>query len=126
MTRQRRIILEELRQLRNHPTADDLYEIVRKRLPRISLGTVYRNLDMLSRTGAILRIEMGGAQYRFDGNPLPHSHVRCRECGRVADVDVPPMQASLPPPELACGYQVTGLRMEFVGTCPECRESRDN
>jgi Fur family ferric uptake transcriptional regulator len=123
MTRQRRIILEELRRLKTHPTADDLYEIVRKRLPRISLGTVYRNLDVLSRTGTILRLEMGGSQYRFDGNAMPHCHVRCIECGRVADVESALAALPLPTPEAACGYRVTGYRMEYTGTCPECRNA---
>lgn len=123
MTRQRRIILEELRQLTTHPTADDLYEIVRKRLPRISLGTVYRNLDVLSRTGVILRLEMGGSQYRFDGNPWPHAHVRCVHCGRVADVHAEQTPVPLPGPDAACGYHVTGYRMEYTGTCPECRSA---
>lgn len=124
MTRQRRIILDELCRLKTHPTADDLYEIVRKRLPRISLGTVYRNLDVLSRTGVILRLEMGGSQYRFDGNPLPHAHVRCVHCGSVADVCGPLAGVPLPAPEDACGYCVTGYRMEYTGTCPECQSAR--
>ena len=60
MTRQRAVILEELRKVKTHPTADELYSIVRERLPRISLGTVYRNLDFLADTGEIRRLEAAG------------------------------------------------------------------
>ena len=78
VTRQRRVILEELRKLTSHPTAPALYEVVRRRLPRISLGTVYRNLELLARAGFIQRLDLQGAEARFDGNPEHHYHVRCR------------------------------------------------
>ena len=59
MTRQRQIILEELRKVVTHPSADEVYEMVRKRLPRISLGTIYRNLEILSENGDIQKLELG-------------------------------------------------------------------
>ncbi len=86
MTKQRAIILETLRELRSHPTADELYAIVKQKLPRISLGTVYRNLDLLSSSGEITLLEQAGQQKRFDGNTMPHHHVRCTVCGRVGDI----------------------------------------
>jgi Fur family transcriptional regulator, ferric uptake regulator len=123
MTSQRRIILEELRKTKSHPTADELYVVARKRLPRISLGTVYRNLDQLAETGEILKLEMCGSQKRFDGSTHDHFHVRCRICGRVGDVD-----ATLSLPDLdrfkADQFEINGLYMEFVGTCAGC-ESRE-
>ena len=81
MTRQRAVILEELRKVKTHPTADELYSIVRERLPRISLGTVYRNLDFLADTGEIRRLEAAGTTKRFDGDISWHQHVRCIHCG---------------------------------------------
>ena len=71
MTRQRRVILEELRKVNNHPSAYEIYEFVRKRLPRISLGTVYRNLEILSESGDIQKLEPGCSLKRFDGNYHP-------------------------------------------------------
>ncbi len=68
MTRQRRVILEEVRKINDHPAADEIYERVRKRLHRISLGTVYRNLDLLCEVGEIQRLELSGAMKRYDGN----------------------------------------------------------
>ena len=82
-TQQRRIILEELQGVRSHPTAVDLYELVRHRLPKISLGTVYRNLELLSRQGTIRKLDFGGEEARFDGDLMRHEHVRCVRCGRM-------------------------------------------
>jgi Fur family ferric uptake transcriptional regulator len=120
MTRQRRLILEEVRRCGGHLTADEVYQRVRKSLPTISLGTVYRNLDVLSRTGEILRVQLAGDQMRFDANTRPHSHVRCRECGRVCDVEV---EFQILDERVAqqSGYEVLEHRLEFSGICPRCR-----
>ena len=121
-TRQREVILEELREVASHPTATELYERVRARLPRISLGTVYRNLDLLVRQGLVQKLESGSAQARFDGNPDRHQHVRCVRCGRVADVqEGPAVQAQGAIRQLS-GHEILGLRVEYVGICPACGE----
>ena len=76
MTRQRRVILEELKKANSHLTADGVYDVVRQQLPRISLGTVYRNLEILSESGVIKKLEFGSSQKLFDGRPENHYHVR--------------------------------------------------
>ncbi|MGA2033176.1 MAG: transcriptional repressor [Thermoguttaceae bacterium] len=121
-TRQRQMILEELLRLESHPTASGLYDVVRRRLPRISLGTVYRNLELLAQAGAIRKLDMGGAEARFDGNVHPHDHVRCVECGQMADVAVAPIDLSDRGPHDFHGYQILGRRLEFLGICPSCRQ----
>jgi len=120
-TEQRRVILEELCRLRTHPTANEIYEIVRKRLPRISLGTVYRNLEMLSESGMIQKLEMAGTQKRFDGIVGNHYHVRCLECGRVEDVSSPPLSELNNAFNGFTGYEILWHRLEFVGLCPRCK-----
>lgn len=72
MTRQRKIILEEVRKVNTHPSADEIYEMVRLRLPRISLGTVYRNLEILSELGKIQKLQLSGSLKRFDWNTNKH------------------------------------------------------
>ena len=122
MTRQRRVILEELRKVNTHPSADEIYEIVRKRLPRISLGTVYRNLEILSEYGDIQKLEPGCSLKRFDGNPNEHCHIRCVSCDRIADA---PMASDLEI-DLArvdsTDFDIIGHRLEFLGVCPTCSE----
>lgn len=122
MTRQRRVILEELRKVNTHPSADEIYEIVRKRLPRISLGTVYRNLEILSEYGDIQKLEPGCSLKRFDGNPTEHCHIRCVYCDRIADA---PMASDLEI-DLArvdsTDFDIIGHRLEFLGVCPTCSD----
>ncbi len=86
MTRQRQVILEELRHMNTHPGADEIHEVVRRRLPRISLGTVYRNLDILCELGEIQKLEFGGTLKRFDGDPGAHYHIRCVDSDAVVGV----------------------------------------
>ena len=119
MTKQRAVILEALRSVRTHPTADEIYGLVRKKMPRISLGTVYRNLDLLASSGEIRRLDRAGVQKRFDGDLTPHQHVRCENCGSVGDVFPP-----LPLPDTSkanlSGFYIKKAEVEFIGLCATC------
>ena len=125
-TRQRQVILEELQKLTSHPTAIGIFEIVRGQLPKISLGTVYRNLELLTRTGLVRKLELGNSEARFDGNIQPHSHVRCVRCGRVDDFHCPPLDLSGGEADDWNGYRILGYRLEFSGICPSCRNLPDD
>ena len=120
MTKQRTVLLETLRGLTSHPTADELYAIVKKKLPRISLGTVYRNLDLLSTSGEIVLLEQAGQQKRFDGNTSPHYHVRCTVCGRVGDIFN--AHANLPSVDNidVDHFTVHSADITFYGVCSQC------
>ncbi len=124
MTNQRRVILEELRKVHTHPTVDELYTIVKARMPHISLGTVYRNLDLLTETGEVLKLDSAGSMRRYDGHTEPHRHVRCRVCGRIGDIfdaeDDTPKVDSLNVP----GFTVTSVRVEYDGICDECKAAQ--
>ena len=120
-SRQRDVILEELRKRTSHPTAAHLYAAVRRRLPRISLGTVYRNLEVLTQEKRIRRLQIAGGEARFDACLAPHHHVRCALCGRIDDVPEPS-----PGPRVSeelCGYEILEMRLEYLGICPECRRT---
>jgi len=125
-TPQRRVVLEELCQMNSHPTAAELYAVVRRRLPRISLGTVYRNLEVLHEDGKISKMEFAGAESRFDGTIEQHDHLRCTECGWIQDI-FPEESGSRPtlPAEMA-GFLVTGHRLEYLGVCPRCRKDQSS
>jgi Fur family transcriptional regulator, ferric uptake regulator len=124
-TRQRQVILNELQKLTSHPTAAGLYRIVVRRLPKISLGTVYRNLDLLAKTGVIRKLEFGGGEARFDGNLTPHDHIRCVKCGKIDDIPHPPFDLLGGVKDDFNGYCVLGHRVEFFGVCPQCN-NRNN
>jgi Fe2+ or Zn2+ uptake regulation protein len=124
MTHQREIILDELRRCRSHPTADELYERIKKKLPRISLATVYRNLEILSEVGLITKLEISGRQKRFDWDVQDHDHVYCTECHRVDNIPTATTTCLPVDPEQQKGYQITGCRIEFYGLCPNCQKPR--
>ena len=120
MTKQRQIILEELANLKSHPTAAELCMLVRKKLPHISLGTVYRNLDILSKRGDINKIDVGGEEKRFDATTDNHYHLRCLTCGRVEDVELPVFDGLEKQVANLCQAKVLGHNLEFVGYCKHC------
>jgi len=121
-TRQRQVILEELKSLTSHPSAADLYEIVRRHLPKISLGTVYRNLELLTQMGLIQKLQISGSLARYDGNLTYHSHIRCVRCHQVGDLDEMSYDPGRSGPRELDGYVILGCRVEFFGVCPECRK----
>ncbi len=122
MTNQRRIILEELKKVTSHPTADEVYRMVRERLPKISLGTIYRNLDILSESGLIQKLEIGGSQKRFDAKLEDHYHIRCTKCGAIGDIPKRPVPGLEDVFSGALDYEITGHRIELIGICPDCRD----
>ncbi|GAU07768.1 Fur family transcriptional regulator [Desulfoplanes formicivorans] len=120
LTKQRQIILEKLRAVTSHPTADEVYDMVRKDLPKISLGTVYRNLEVLNADGHIQIIRAPGGQKRFDADTSPHHHVVCIHCGAVGDVfnvkDNPVDQT-----RMMSDFTILGQTTFFYGICPQCQ-----
>jgi len=122
LTTQRQIILEELGKVTSHPTANEVYDMVRKRLPRIGLGTVYRNLELMADSGIILKLEVGGTQKRFDATVTPHYHIRCSSCGRVNDIDIAVQEHINEVAEAASNYKILGHHIEFSGICGKCAE----
>jgi len=123
-SRQRKVILEELRKVRSHPTAAEVYKMVSKRMPKISLGTVYRNLELLEKMGEITKLPCPGGQNRFDGNPKEHYHIRCLICGRVLDITSPPKISLDCLMSKTNDYEITGHRLEFFGKCSQCLQKQ--
>jgi len=126
MTRQRRVILEEIRKYNNHPAADEIYERVRKQLPRISLGTVYRNLEVLCEMGEIQRLELSGAVKRYDCIVNKHYHIRCVGCGRVDDAPIAPLNELEDDLYGTTVFEIIGHNLEFTGLCPQCSKLHDH
>jgi Fur family ferric uptake transcriptional regulator len=126
MTPQRRVILEEVRGTRSHPAAHEVYEMVRRRLPKISLGTVYRNLEILSELGVIRRMDLGDGQCHYDGDLDNHYHVRCTKCGRITDLFMDPICDLESTIKRQTGFEIIGHRLDFFGLCPVCRRLKES
>lgn len=123
-SRQRDAIMEYLHSTTSHPTAETVYENVREQMPNISLGTVYRNLNMLAESGDILRLSCGGTCDRYDGNPMQHYHFLCRECGNVSDLEMSGLDHIDVIAGAGFGGIIEGHFAYFFGCCPECAKKR--
>ena len=126
MTNQREIILRELITSQRHLAADELYDRVKKVMPRISLATVYRNLEILSEAGMIGKLEISGRQKRFDYDPSEHDHIYCVVCHRVDNLEMAHKGLTAEEFGAVVGYSVTGYRLEIIGVCPECQIKVEN
>ena len=120
-TRQRELILEIVRSTMDHPTAEWVYRQARRRLARISLGTVYRNLKELAGEGIIRELHSGGHSARFDGNTGRHYHIRCVSCGRVNDLPISVDRRLEEEAGRAVNYRILGHQVEIQGVCPICQ-----
>ncbi|HJC06118.1 MAG TPA: transcriptional repressor [Candidatus Enterocloster excrementipullorum] len=122
-SRQRESIKASLMCRHDHPTADALYASIREEFPNISLGTVYRNLNLLVETGEIRRISCGDGADHFDGNTDEHYHFMCRECGRIYDMQLEAAAALRELDSTAQGYApgvIDSHSVMFFGRCQDC------
>lgn len=121
MTVQRRAVLEAVLEREDHPTADQIFEVVQGRLPGVSRTTVYRVLDALVGLGVIARACHQGATTRFDAKTHRHHHLICEACRRVVDYEAPELDA-VPLPEVAgVGFEIRDYSIQFMGLCAACR-----
>lgn len=122
MTRQREIVLDELTKARGrHPKADEIYQMVRKRMPHISFGTVYRNLRLLRELGLVRELCFGKSFSRFEASIDNHQHYSCTVCGKVMDIDEPLAVSTTGVYVEGKPVQVDEFRLEFYGRCEDCR-----
>lgn len=120
MTNQREVILQELTGSCGHLTADELYDLVRKRVPRISLATVYRNLEILSERGVITKLELSSRQNRYDADTSLHHHIYCVKCYRIDNLEGYTSKVSMMEVAIHGQYVITGYRLDVSGICPAC------
>ena len=120
-TVQRQIVLQAVRSLHDHPTADSVYAVVAAEHPSISKATVYRNLNQLALQGEILRVPVPTGADRFDFHTQEHYHVRCTECGNVYDVFMPPITDLLDRVTDSSDVELTHYDILFEGVCAACR-----
>jgi Fur family ferric uptake transcriptional regulator len=120
-SRQREVVLEVVRSTMDHPTAEWVHRQARRRLPRIGLATVYRNLKRLVEEGLIRELHSAGHSTRFDGNTGRHYHIRCLGCGRVNDLPVSVDAWLEEEAARAMNYRVLGHQVEVLGLCPLCQ-----
>jgi len=120
-TKQRTAIIRILKNTRSHPTADQIYNEVRKSLPNISKGTVYRNLQVLQEEGAVTELNIEEALSRYEAKQESHYHFRCEKCGKVFDLDEPVNTELNERIGKRTGFKVSHHQTEFRGLCKGCQ-----
>ncbi len=121
LTPQRLAVYQVLARDDSHPTAEEIFRQIKPSLPSLSLGTVYRTLELFEAQGLIRRVHAFDDQARFDANLDEHHHLVCIRCRRVIDFQDPHLQ-QLPIPEATLGgFQVLAQRLHLLGLCPRCQ-----
>ena len=121
-TKQRRLVLQGVQERRDHPTADTIYEAVRARDSRVSRGTVYRNLHLLSEEGDVYHVRAPGAD-RFDLRTDPHDHIICIRCKKVVDAPETRLLSLDAEVAAATGYRILCHQTIYEGLCPDCQSA---
>ncbi len=120
LTRQRQAVYDYLRKVHHHPTAEEVYLAVKPRMPRVSLATVYKALELLVGCRLASKFTYGNAASRYDIRTDVHSHARCLRCGRVKDLDATPDPRWVARIRMP-GFHVMDFRFELLGQCAVCR-----
>lgn len=120
-SRQREAIISFLATRKDHPTADIVYEHIRNEYPNISLGTVYRNLALLSEIGEITKLSYGNGADHFDGNTTPHYHFVCTECNAVSDIELSSVPDFTQFTDSCFSGNIAGYCLHFYGKCAACK-----
>jgi Fe2+ or Zn2+ uptake regulation protein len=127
VTPQRQAVLDVLAGSADHPTAAEVYERVRARLPGIGAATVYRTLALLVASGAALALTLGGDSHaaRYDANTERHDHLVCDECGRALDVHAGLRLRAVEELAAENGFSLTSFDLRLHGLCPNCQPRKD-
>jgi len=122
---QRERIFRAVMESCEHPTANMVYEQLKSDMPRLSLGTVYRNLNQLADAGRLKKIPLADGSCRFDKTKESHSHIVCEQCGAVSDVHLPSFQALEDAIESETDFVLKSYDVVLRGVCPRCRQSAE-
>ena len=120
-SRQREALIQILKNTDSHPTADRIYDELRKEFPNVSLATVYRNLKQLAEQNMVLAIDVGTGSEHYDGDVSLHYHFACKECGRVYDIHTSPFRHLDEEVSKKTGFDVDTHSLIFFGKCKECK-----
>jgi len=125
-TKQRSLILEELKKSKTHPTAEELFLHIKEKMPSISFATVYRNLNFLKNKGEILELSLGKYSSRYDGDISMHHHFFCLGCNRIFDIYFSSNDRLTRHIEEKLNFKVKYQRRDFYGYCKDCKgKTRD-
>ncbi len=124
LTPQRQAVLQVIRQREDHPTASEIFEAARQRLPGISYATVYNSLRYLKDTGLVSEIKFGDSASRYDRMLERHDHAICTVCGRLTDFELPQAAELMRAAARKSNFEPESVHLTLRGLCPDCREQK--
>jgi len=125
-SKQRQLVLETVRSVCCHPTAEEVFQMVREQNPNISLGTVYRNLNLLAEMGEILKLDLGGECDHFDGTSREHGHLVCGCCGAIEDLSCELSESVRALVSKELKREMEAVNLTVTGLCKQCSCGHNN
>jgi len=127
MTPQRAAILKVLTESHDHPSVEQVYELVKRTFPMTSLATVYKAVTLLKEEKEILELGFANESSRYDGyKPYPHPHLICVKCQKIIDTEIGLINNLTQELADQYGYQIVNQRVDFYGICPQCQQKKDD
>ena len=123
LTPQRDAVLQVIREREDHPTANEIFQAARRRLPTISYATVYNSLRYLKQAGLVHEIKFGDSSSRYDRETDRHDHAICNGCGKLVDFDLPETAKLMQAAARKSSFKPDTVHLTLRGLCPDCRES---
>jgi Fur family transcriptional regulator, peroxide stress response regulator len=125
LTPQREAVFQVIQEREDHPTASDIFEAARLRLPTISYATVYNSLRYLKAAGLVLKINFGDSASRYDRETDRHDHAICDDCGKLVDFDLPEAAKLIQAAARKSGFKPVSIHLILRGHCPDCRQTQE-
>lgn len=122
LTRQRHAVLQVIRETEDHPTANEIFQAARLRLPAISYATVYNSLRYLKEAGLVHEIKFGDSASRYDRETARHDHAICNDCGKLVDFDLPQAAELIQAAARKSRFKPESVHLTLRGLCPDCRK----
>ena len=126
VTPQRLAVYKELYETSEHPNAETLFKKLHPKYPMMSLATVYKTIEILSKLNLIKVINTGEDSFRYDADTSDHAHIKCTSCNAVSDIKSFEFSNLIFNVEQMSGYEITGKEMYFFGICPACKSKQNN
>jgi Fur family peroxide stress response transcriptional regulator len=124
VTHQRQVVFEAMQAMHGHPTPEEVYLLVKERVPAISLATVYKNIHLFIDSGLFREVSMHHGTLRVETNHRPHHHLLCSECKSISDIDEATLGLLPPHTTLPGGFLVERFSVDVIGLCAECQTSQ--
>lgn len=122
VTHQRQIIYETLKSMHGHPSPEEVYERAKKKIPSVSLATVYKNIHLFIESGVFREVSLHHGSLRVETNAKPHHHLICTSCRSITDIDAADLGFTAKSRKLRGGFLAERYAVDVLGLCADCQK----